>query len=640
MPFDRDWSEDPPEALYLPNRRNMLKWLGVAGLGGLAGCSGGPGGTQTPRERTVVKTVEVTREETPTATPEARQLTEQFTEAFSSAASTLNWFYNVEASTGERIGLTLDGAWAVTTETEVFPLWLDYETDDGQTYTIHVRDGLEWGGAYGQMTAEDWVFMINELFQSDWAAYPSASDWTGVTVEETGKLTFDVTLPQVDPAWPLRPVLWGQNCAPKEIFQPYVEMAADGSPDQARTGLEEDTELNNLSYTGNLGAFTIDVWEEQSRFQGTRNENYYMGDRDDVPEAWQGAPWFEKWTMLVVPEQSSRLQALRNGETDTAAIPPERAQEFINLEDIDVYVQPQPFVRQVTFNMRANGWLPFRLKEVRQAFMMALNKQQFSQNVFRGYAKPAFTMQPTWSKWYDGSLVPTFGTGDLYSPGDALQQMQDAISGSNYDYTYDGDTLVDGNGDQVRLSLMAQAGQPTEQTMAEVMAQAFRQLGVEIQIDTVEGVTFQTNYAINSVPEDMQDQVPEDWPSSPFNAGPRDIATSKESWDLGLIFEFNTYPRTPSDSDVFMFERGSVNYYGYVPSEGVDIKAKYDEASKTVDDAERQALFAEAFGLIAEEQPFGFLVMEDDIAGFRDGIFGPVEKFGSGWNWQTYFRQS
>ncbi|MDZ7702724.1 MAG: hypothetical protein U5J98_12080 [Halobacteriales archaeon] len=89
-----------------------------------------------------------------------------------------------------------------------------------------------------------------------------------------------------------------------------------------------------------------------------------------------------------------------------------------------------------------------------------------------------------------------------------------------------------------------------------------------------------------------------------------------------------------------MYERGSVNYYGCVPSEGVDIKAKYDEASQTVDEEERQQLFAEAFGLIAEEQPFGFLVMEDDIVGFQDGIFGPVEKFRSGWNWQTYFRQS
>ncbi|MDZ7702726.1 MAG: hypothetical protein U5J98_12090 [Halobacteriales archaeon] len=82
-------------------------------------------GRRPRRERTVVKTVKVTEEETPTATPEARELTEQYTEAFSSAASTLNWFYNVENSTDARIGLTLGSAWAVTTDTEVFPLWLD-----------------------------------------------------------------------------------------------------------------------------------------------------------------------------------------------------------------------------------------------------------------------------------------------------------------------------------------------------------------------------------------------------------------------------------------------------------------------------------------------------------------------------------
>ncbi|MDZ7702725.1 MAG: hypothetical protein U5J98_12085 [Halobacteriales archaeon] len=149
----------------------------------------------------------------------------------------------------------------------------------------------------------------------------------------------------LDLAWPLRGlVLWGQYTAPKEIFQPYVEMAADGSPDQAQTGLEEDTELNNLSYTGNLGAFTIDLWEEQSRFQGTRNENYYMGDRDDVPEAWQGAPWFETWTQLVVPGQSSRLQAASQ-RRDGHRLHPARAGPGVHRPRGHRRLRPAPAVR-------------------------------------------------------------------------------------------------------------------------------------------------------------------------------------------------------------------------------------------------------------------------------------------------------
>jgi peptide/nickel transport system substrate-binding protein len=107
---------------------------------------------------------------------------------------------------------------------------------------------------------------------------------------------------------------------------------------------------------------------------------------------------------------------------------------------------------------------------------------------------------------------------------------------------------------------------------------------------------------------------------------------------MALIFEFNTYPRTPSDSKAFFHERGSINYYGYVPSEGVDIKKLYEDAVAAESDERRGELFAETFGVISEEQPFLFLAMEDDIAGYEAGMVGPVEEFGSGWNGNTYYR--
>jgi len=107
---------------------------------------------------------------------------------------------------------------------------------------------------------------------------------------------------------------------------------------------------------------------------------------------------------------------------------------------------------------------------------------------------------------------------------------------------------------------------------------------------------------------------------------------------MALIFEFNTYPRTPGDSKGFFFERGSINYYGYVPSEGVDIKGLYEDAVAADSDEQRQQLFAEVFGVISEEQPFVFLVMEDDISGVESGLVEPVKEFGSGWNDTTYYR--
>ncbi|MFB6219589.1 MAG: ABC transporter substrate-binding protein [Halobacteriaceae archaeon] len=617
----------------------MLRYLGIAGVSGLAGCGGDGGGDTTTATTTASQ--ETTTTPTPTTTVESLpEVTGKFTNAFSSAASTLNWFFNVEAGTDARIGLTLDGAWAITTENEVFPLWCEVETQDNKVYSITVRDGLQWGKDFGQMTAEDWVYMIKNLFQGEnnWTGYPNASDWKGVTVTKTGDMTFDIELKSADPFWPLRPVMWGQYCAPKEVFKPYVQMKKDGSPDQAAKQLEQDETLNNLEYTGNLGPYTKETWEQDAQFVATRNDDYYMHDRDDVPELWTGAPYFTQTVHRVIPEQSARLSALDQGVIETASIPPNRAQEFMDMDNVDVYVQPQPFVRVVSLNMRANGFLPFRDKRVRQAFAQVINKKSFVQNVFRGFAKTASTMQPKWSKWYSDEFVKKWGVGDLYSPADALSKMKTAISENDWDYSYDGDTLVNAEGTQAQISFIAQSGQPTEQTMAEVLKQAIQQLGVKVNIKTVPGRTFQVKYAINKPPEDKKDQVPKDWPPGPFNGGPRDVSVSQEPWDMALIFEFNTYPRTPSDSKVFFYERGSVNYYGYVPSEGVNIKKMYEDAVAADSEQKRKELFAKAFGVISEEQPFLFLAMEDDIVGYEDDIVGPEEKFGAGWNSVTYRR--
>lgn len=607
-----------PDALKTPNRRDLLKTLGIAGVASLAGClDQSPGGN---------------------GNGEGKK-SGQFTEARSTAAGTLNWIYNTEEGSDERINLTLDGAWQVTTDNEVFPLWCTPETEDSKTYTITVRDGLEWGGDYGQMTADDWVYMINEVLKPKWAAYPNRTDWVDRKVTKTGKMTFDVTLPKKDPAWPLRPVMWGQYCAPKGLLEKYVKMAKSGKKKQAQKQLEEqDKELTELTYTGNLGPYTKETWEPEAKFVAKRNENYYMRDRDDVDEIWKKAPYYDTYTMRVIPEQSSRLQALERGEAHYAAIPPNRGKQYQENEAVDVYVQPQPYLRILIFNMRANGWKPFRLKEIRQTFMMAVNKKTFAKNVFSGFAQPAHTMQPSWSDWYDDSKVTTFGTGDLYSVNKAKQKITQALSNSQYNARYDGNTLVDGDGNQVQLKFIAQAGQPTEQTMAEVLKKSLEKIGVKVNIKKVQGKTFLDKYAKTNVPKGKQSQVPKGWPPSPQNSGPRDIATSESSWDMALIYKFNTYPRTPSDSKVFFHERGSINFYGYVPSKGVNIKKMYENAATTVDEKKRKSQFAEIFGVISEEQPFGFLVMDDDIVGYEKGIEGPVEKFGSGWNDQTFYR--
>ena len=628
MPSGYGGDGDPDER-YRPGSRDLLKLLGVGAAAGLAGCSSS--GNQS-------------EEAGASATTTARSggSTTDYVSASSVDASSLNWISIADATSGGFIGLTMDATWVITPEQEIFPLWADISTDDGRVYEVQLRENLRWGAGYGQMTADDWVYMIQEVFQDpdNWSGYPNADDWVRngepIPVEKTGDRSFTLSLPEVDPSFPFKPVLWGQNCMPQGILEKYA-------PSGDVEGLRQDEEVNTLAYTGNLGPYSYERWDRESQFVVTRNDEYYMrelaqnGDLDfagidgvdqSFAEAWTEAPTFDRRIVRVIKEESARLGALRNGDVTTAGVPPNKANQFQDLEDVYLNVTPQPFVSVLAYNQRANGWRPFRRKAVRQALGHAVDKQAIAESIYRGYAQVAQTMQPKWTKWYVDDQITNYGVGENYGPEVTRRLLAEALSGT--EYSYDGDVLKNGAGEQVTLSLYFDQGQDTERTTAEFIAQEFQKnAGIRVEIRPTS--SFIEKFATNSPPEGTEAE----WTAGQFNGGPRDVSTSPEPWDMSVNLGFNTYPYTPTSSSAFFQERGGINYYGYVPER--DIVGLYEEASRTVDEEERRRLLGQAFGYINEEQPFGFVTMTSAISGYRSEVVGPIEDFASGWDSQTWY---
>ncbi|PSQ40508.1 hypothetical protein BRD10_02045 [Halobacteriales archaeon SW_12_71_31] len=535
----------------------------------------------------------------------------------------------------------------------MFPLLGNLEQVDASTYDVTLRDNLEYSSEYGSVTASDFVYRIQNVYQADfsaeetgvdsgitnWTAYPDSGTWSSITIEETGDLTFRLTLDDPDPAFPFRPTASALYPAPRALFEGYVNRAEDAVADMSGEALQEqlnsismelqnDETIPSLEWTGNLGPYDRDSWEQGSRWVATRDDDYYLAaaargeggqleNGVDLPRRFEMAPYFDQIDSQVVYVQEER----------------------------------QPFVTPVMWNMRANGFLPAREREVRQGMMMSIDKETFAANVFRGFALPAYTMQPQWSRWYpDEEAVADFQWGDpnnaFSEDGEmARQRIEEGLSKGDYTYEYDGETLINTEfGEPAQLSLIAQAGQPIETTIAEELSRQWSErAGIEFNIQTVRGGAFVQQYA---VPSQTDGEVPEGWEGGPFNPGPRDVATPQESWDLSLIYGFNTYPLTPGDSDVFMYEDGSINYYGYVASDDIQedglgqnqIRSAYERAAQTADVDERRTELAEAFRLIAREQPFGFLAMEDDTIGYTTSYQGPTKPFSSNYDAVTYFK--
>ena len=609
-------------------RRDVLRAFGLGGLTGLAGCAGGD---QTPTD---LEPTEGPGGETgtpaATATPaqSARQVRGTWISGNSTDAESLFWIQVADSPSASRVGLALDGAYAVTHEEEVFPLWLDIDTDDKRVYECTLRDNLQWSDPYGKMTADDWVYMITEVFQAEdnWAGYVSPSDWQQngeyFPVEQSGELTFEIRLPEPDPAFPLKPVMWGQYCLPRGLIEQYAA-------DKDVQGFKQDEDIQTLGYAGNLGPFTFERWNRESEFVATRNPDYYMHDVEDISPKWQGAPYFEENVKKVIPEESTRLSALRTGEITAASIPPDKVSRFEGLDAVTVVQTPQPFNTLLVYNQRANGWAPFRRTGVRRALGYALDKRTIVETIRRGHASVAHTFQPKWSRWYDDDQVVETGVGDAYDPARAREELAAALPSG---YTYEGDRLIYPEGDPVTLDMVYAIGSETTKTEAEFIAQAYADVGIELKLTSVQFNTMLSKYVRNSTPPDVEPE----WNSGPFNGGNRGESTSEQAWDLMYGIRFNTYPRTPTDTSGFWEKRGSVNFFGYVPS--VEMASLYDTAATSVDEAERQAALTEIFGVLSQDQPCNFINMAVSIGGYdaRVSGFGPRE-FGFGWDSNTWY---
>jgi len=342
-----------------------------------------------------------------------------------------------DVPSGNRVGLTLDGAYSVDENNEIQPLWMDIEdTGDGTVYVCTLRENLQWGGDFGRMTAEDWVYQTENVhtidggqshpWDEDTPPSTQTADWEQIeNIEATGDLEFQVELADVNPSFPLEPVFWGGYCAPKALYEKYVPSAED---------LRQSEEFAQLTFTGNLGPFEFERWDRSAEFVATRNDDYYMrAHADGMGEEWAGAPYVEQYTYRVISEQATRLEALRQGEITNTGVPPDRFQDFQDFEEVDVYQIPQPFLGIVAYNQRANGWEPLRTREVRQALSMSVDKRQITEQIYRGLAEWTHTFQPRWSEWYDDSEVTPFGVDDSYDKAQARRLLAEHTS-SEYGY--------------------------------------------------------------------------------------------------------------------------------------------------------------------------------------------------------------
>ncbi len=529
-------------------------------------------------------------------------------------AETLNWILAADATSLGYIGLALDGLIAYDNKFNTVLRWLNNDikvSDDGLSYTVTIRNDLDWSDGT-PVTAEDFVYTMKNLMFADWLAYTYAGDWKeevdgkSVFVEPKveNEITFTIYRKTVNPEFLY--TLTDLLVYPKHIVSKY-----EGDV----KAFTQAAELNNLSYPGNLGPYRYKEWIRNDKIVMERNPDYYGGKV-------KGEPYFEEYIVKIFGTSEARQAAMEAGDITSTGIEPENVKKFKDMPSVQVFTIPTASYRILEYNMRDNGWEGLRDKKVRQALSMAISKEKIIQQVLLGFGEPAYSFIPRTSPWYDDKGLLMLGVGTLNDKKKAKEMLMEV----GYGVKKNGEIqVVDKNGGKIKLKMITAAGVKLNETVAFLIKQELSDMDIEVDIKLVPWETMLRKYYMNKVPG--SDQQPRN------NNGQH--AVSEEPWDL-IYAGHSTDPLQPSGSEIFFATDGGLNMYGY-SNQQVDALFKKVRSKEALDKNARKEIYAELSMLISEDQPVNFLAFPTSNVAFKANIKGIEPGISLNYNYQEWY---
>ena len=559
-------------------------------------------------------------------------------------------------NSANRTSLLSDPTYALDTSNEVVPMLMDMSVDDtsnNDVYVCNLRDNIQYGADFGQMTADDVVYQLefvdgvaDSLEDRQNGEYPTAAgEWNEETppssalqdfnvvenVEKTGNLQVQIELAEPDPRFQLRSVMWGHDILPQALYEKYA-------PDAQ--ALRESDEVTGFTWQGNLGPYDFEDRTPgvTGSFTATRSDSYYMRDHvedsnvvamadldseDAGGQFWEFSPYFDTYQYDVEQENAVYIGRFKAGEGDVGALPTKYVEEFRQaVDDVRVEEAQTPFIEFVFFNQRSNGSPLTRSKTGRKAISEVINKTVITEQIDRGLAEPAVTHHPTWGPLYDEEAVTQWGIDvtdeDRQNARDRLRNDSDFILEDN-----DGFELFGPDDNRITLELFVDAGDDRDQDVAAQVKEDLATIGAAANVNTRSQILGEDFFS-----EPLPDADPSTFEYGPVgrNAGPPDKTRTVADWDLLFGVAANSYPRAPADTEVFWVKDSAVNAYGYVPETAEDESSNaelFSQFRNATDEGTRQELFNQIQGRLTDDVPALFLTQGQDFIGVGEDVVTP-----------------
>ena len=342
-------------------------------------------------------------------------------------------------------------------------------SDDGLTYTFHLRDGLKWSDG-SDFTAEDFVYSWKRLADPMTAA-PYAADMLSMVkgYEEAAAGDIDALAVSAPDAKTLvvelaSPCVYFDKIITHASMAPVKKDVVDANGDQ--WALAPETYVSN-------GPLKMIEWVPGSHMTFAKNENYWNADKVTL----------NSLKFVLMEDSNAAYSAYQTGEVQMIKDIP--TEEIPSLQDSpDYHLDPRLATSYTIFNTQK---APFDNAKVRMALSLAVDREYVANTLMIGTVAPATNfVGPGISDVEAGSsfeeVTRANNGGDFFNVSDYeadLAKAKELLAEAGY---------PNGEGFPIIEYMTNDAGY--NKPVAEYLQSAWKDLGITMDIKIVEWSTF------------------------------------------------------------------------------------------------------------------------------------------------------
>jgi peptide/nickel transport system substrate-binding protein len=433
---------------------------------------------------------------------------------------------------------------------------------DGRRITFHLRKGLFFSDGT-PFTSEDVAYTMRRLMD------PQTHSATGDAFR-SGEGSVDVQTPAPD----LAIIAFPAPVAGLERQFDQVAIVSARSPKKEMAV---------------LGPYYVAEYKSGAYVLLHRNPNYWKHDAQGHP-----LPYIESVRLDIQRNREIELMRFRRGELHLI--------NRLDAEQFDHLQRENPAVtrdagtgldaEEFWFNQSPAAPLPefkkewFRTTEFRRAVSLAINREDLCRIVFAGYAKPAYgAVSPSNQFWFNAALpVPK------HDPQGALRLLARA------GFRNENNVLKDRTGHPVEFTVATTSGNAAREKMATMIQQDLAQIGIKVTVVTL------------------------DFPSL------IERMTRTFDYDACLLGLVNTDLDPNSQMTVWLSSGENHQWNPNQKTPATTWEAEIDklmqEQASTLNEQQRKAKFDRVQQIVAEQQPFIYLINKDVLTAVSPAVVG------------------